>query len=331
MAGGRNVIVTGGAGYVGSHACKMLAEADFTPVVYDNLSRGHDWAVRFGPLEVGELGDRARLDDVFARHNPVAVLHFAALASVEESVKAPALYYRNNVAGSLTLLEAMAASGVSVIVFSSTCAVYGAQGGAPLVENLPCAPVNPYGRSKLMVEQMLADFAAATGLRYAALRYFNAAGAAPEDGLGEAQDPKTLLIPLLLDVAAGLRPEITVYGDDYETPDGTCVRDYIHVLDLADAHVLALDHLLAGNSNLTLNLGCGAGYSVNEVVEATRRVTGRSVPTVTGPRRDGDPPTLVADASRAGDMLGWRPVRAAIEDQIGDAWRWHQHHFGGSR
>ena len=328
MAEGRNILVTGGAGYLGSHACKALAAAGFTPVVYDNLSRGHDWAVRFGPLEVGELSDRARLDEAFARHQPAAVLHFAALAYVGESVAQPSLYYRNNVMGSLTLLEAMVGSNVAPIVFSSTCAVYGAPGDVPVVEDLPSAPVNPYGKSKMMVERLLANFSRAYGLRHAALRYFNAAGAAPEDGLGEDHDPETHLVPLVLDVAAGRRPGITVFGDDYDTPDGTCVRDYIHVMDLADAHVRALEHLLGDKANLTLNLGTGTGYSVHQVIEAARRVTGKPIAALSGPRRAGDPPVLVADASRARELLGWRPARTALEDQIGDAWRWHQKRFG---
>ncbi len=328
MAGPRTILVTGGAGYVGSHACKALAEAGFTPVVYDNLSRGHDWAVRFGPLEVGELSDRALLDEVFARHQPAAVLHFAALAYVAESVAQPALYHRNNVMGSLNLLEAMVASNVTAIVFSSTCAVYGAPGNGLLTEDMPLAPVNPYGETKMMVERLLADFSRTHGLRHAALRYFNAAGGAPEDGLGEDHDPESHLVPLVLDVAAGRRPEITVFGDDYDTADGTCVRDYIHVMDLADAHVRALDHLLAGKGDLTLNLGTGTGYSVNQVIETARRVTGKAINTVAGPRRAGDPPVLVADAARAREVLGWKPARAALADQIGDAWRWHQKHFG---
>ena len=328
MAELRTILVTGGAGYVGSHACKALAEAGFTPVVYDNLSRGHDWAVRFGPLEVGELSDRAKLDEVFARHQPAAVLHFAALAYVAESVAQPALYHRNNVMGSLNLLEAMVASNVAAIVFSSTCAVYGAPGNGLLTEDMPLAPVNPYGETKMMVERLLADFSRTHGLRHAALRYFNAAGAAPEDGLGEDHDPESHLVPLVLDVALGRRSEITVFGDDYDTADGTCVRDYIHVMDLADAHVRALDHLLAGKGDLTLNLGTGTGYSVNQVIEAARRVTGEAINAVIGPRRAGDPPVLVADAARAREVLGWKPARAALADQIGDAWRWHQKHFG---
>jgi UDP-glucose-4-epimerase GalE len=329
MADKGNILVTGGAGYVGSHACKVLAAAGYTPVVFDNLSRGHERAVRFGPLEVGELADRDRLDEVFARHRPAAVLHFAALAYVAESVAEPELYHRNNVLGSLNLLEAMVGARVAAIVFSSTCAVYGAPADGLLVEDMPCAPVNPYGETKMKVEQHLADFSRDHGFRYAALRYFNAAGAAPDDGLGEDHEPETHLIPLVLDVAAGRRSDITVFGNDYETPDGTCVRDYIHVLDLADAHVRALEYLLADKGNLTLNLGTGSGYSVNEVIETAHQVTGKPIATVTGPRRDGDPPLLVANASCAHEVLGWAPTRG-LSDQISDAWTWHQKNFGGA-
>ncbi|MCZ6637568.1 MAG: UDP-glucose 4-epimerase GalE, partial [Alphaproteobacteria bacterium] len=240
----------------------------------------------------------------------------------------PALYHRNNVMGSLYLYEAMVASKVTAIVFSSTCAVYGAPGNGLLTEDMPLAPVNPYGETKMMVERLLADFSRTHGLRHAALRYFNAAGGAPEDGLGEDHDPESHLIPLVLDVALGRQSEITVFGDDYDTADGTCVRDYIHVMDLADAHVRALDHLLAGKGDLTLNLCTGTGYSVNQVIEAARRVTGKAINAVAGPRRAGDPPVLVADAARAREVLGWKPARAALADQIGDAWRWHQKHFG---
>ena len=330
MAEERNILVTGGAGYVGSHACKALAAAGYTPVAYDDLSRGHDWAARFGPLEVGALADRARLDEVIARYRPLAVLHFAAFAYVGESVIEPQLYYRNNVLGSLNLLEAMIGGRVTNMVFSSTCAVYGVPGGGKLLtEDHPLAPVNPYGASKMMVERMLADFSGAYGLGFAALRYFNAAGAAPEDGIGEDHDPETHLIPLALDAAAGRRAEITVFGDDYDTPDGTCVRDYIHVMDLADAHVRALGHLLDGGGNLTLNLGTGQGHSVREVLETAEAFTGRSISTAAGARRAGDPPVLVADAGRAREVLGWEPTRAALSDQIADAWAWHWAHYGG--
>lgn len=240
MDSNNNILVTGGAGYIGSHTCKALAQAGFTPVSYDNLVYGHRWAVRWGPLEEGDIGDRARLDAVLERYRPAAVMHFAAYAYVGESVLDPGKYYRNNVAGTLTLLEAMRDHGVGHVVFSSTCATYGEPERVPIDEDHPQRPINPYGASKQMIERMLGDFAAAHGLGWIALRYFNAAGADPNSEIGEQHDPETHLIPLALDVAASARPSITIYGDDYETPDGTCIRDYIHVSDLADAHVLAL-------------------------------------------------------------------------------------------
>jgi len=321
---GETILVTGGAGYIGSHACKALARAGFTPVAYDNLSRGHAWAVKWGPLEKGDLADRERLKAVIARHRPVAVMHFAAFAYVGESVAAPDLYYRNNVVGSLCLLEAMRETGLDRLVFSSTCSIYGEPREVPIRESHPTAPVNPYGAGKLMIERMLGDFAAAYGLRSVALRYFNAAGADPEGETGEVHDPETHLIPLVLDVAAGRRPAITILGDDYDTPDGTCVRDYVHVTDLADAHVLALKQLLAGQDSAVYNLGNGVGHSVREVIETARRVTGRPIAVTLGPRRAGDPPRLVADAAQAAERLGWRPRRPALDAQIGDAWAWMQ-------
>ncbi|HEY4134893.1 MAG TPA: UDP-glucose 4-epimerase GalE [Alphaproteobacteria bacterium] len=324
--GHKTVLVTGGAGYVGSHACAALAQAGYQPVVYDNLSRGHEWAVKFGPLEVGDIMDSARLAEVFARHKPVGVMHFAAHSFVGESVTDPAIYYRNNVYGSLNLLQSMIAADVRKIVFSSTCAVYGIAETVPLTEKLPLAPVNPYGASKWMVERILADFAAAYGLTYAALRYFNAAGGAPDLGIGEAHDPETHLVPLVLDAAAGKRKSITIFGIDYPTPDGSCIRDYIHVLDLASAHIAALERLVDGAAPMTINLGNGAGYSVREVIAAAEQVTGRRVPVEIGPRRAGDPPTLIADASHARSLLGWIPQRPAIATQLQDAWSWHQQH-----
>lgn len=328
MAAAAKVLVTGGAGYVGSHACKVLADAGYVPVTYDNLARGHRWAVKFGPLEEGDIHDRARLAEVFARHRPVAVMHFAAFAYVGESVARPDLYHENNVVGSLALLEAMGAAGVRCFVFSSTCAVYGTPAQMPITEDLPFAPVNPYGATKVEVEQALSRLDRAGALRYAALRYFNASGGAPAAGIGEDHDPETHLIPLALSAAAGTGAPLTVFGDDYDTPDGTCVRDYIHVLDLADAHVLALRHLLAGGDSLRLNLGTGQGHSVREIIAATARVTGRAVPHVAGARRAGDPPTLVADPSLARKVLGWQARRVDIDGQIDDAWAWHRAHFG---
>lgn len=327
MPPGDRILVTGGAGYVGSHACKALAEAGYVPVSYDNLYRGHRWAVRFGPFEEGDIHDRARLGAVFARHNPVAVMHFAALIEVGESVAKPDLYYRNNVEGSLSLFAAAGAAGVRVVVFSSSCAVYGTPGVAPLVESLPFAPISPYGENKAEIERALMTASMAGELRFAALRYFNAAGAAPEAGIGEDHDPESHLIPRVLGAVTGRYPPLTVFGEDYDTPDGTCIRDYVHVLDLADAHVLALRHLLDGGDSVQLNLGTGRGHSVREVIATAGQVTGRAVPWVSGPRRPGDVPVLVADPSRARAMLGWQARRAGLDRQIADAWAWHQVHF----
>ncbi|MFN3629337.1 MAG: UDP-glucose 4-epimerase GalE, partial [Casimicrobiaceae bacterium] len=286
----QQVLVVGGAGYIGSHTCKALAAAGYMPVTFDNLVSGHRWAVRWGPFVQGDVLDRAALDAVFERFRPVAVMHFAAHIDVGESVRDPGRYYRNNVAGSLELLRAAVAHGVAHVVLSSTAAVYGVPERSPLDESHPIAPINPYGASKFMVERMLGDFDAAHGLRSISLRYFNAAGADPEGETGEAHDPETHLIPLVLDAAAGLRPHIVVHGDDHPTPDGTCIRDYIHVSDLAQAHVLALRALEAGAATTAYNLGNGRGFSVREVIEVAREVTGRDISVVIGPRRAGDPP-----------------------------------------
>lgn len=318
------ILVTGGAGYIGSHACKALAHAGHTPVTYDNLVYGHRRAVRWGPLEEGDIADRARLDAVIETYRPVAVLHFAAYAYVGESVADPGKYYRNNVAGTLTLLEALRDHGVSRLIFSSTCATYGMPQDVPITESHPQNPINPYGASKLMIERMLADFETAHGLRSIALRYFNAAGADPDAEIGEAHDPETHLIPLVLDAAAGRRPSITVNGDDYDTPDGTCIRDYIHVTDLAEAHVLALRALERGAPSGACNLGNGQGFSVREVIERARRVTGCTIPVEIGPRRPGDPPRLVGDARQAHRTLGWTPRHADLDTILATAWAWHR-------
>lgn len=320
----RVVLVTGGAGYVGSHACKALARAGYTPVTYDSLVMGHEWAVRWGPLEVGDIRDEARLVEVMRRLRPEAVLHFAASAYVGESVTHPAEYYSNNVAGSLALLNAMRRSGTGRLVFSSTCAVYGVPASMPIAEDAATDPINPYGATKRTVERMLADFGHAYGIRSIALRYFNAAGADPDLETGEQHDPETHLIPIVLDVAAGVRPFVTIHGSDHPTPDGTCVRDYTHVTDLASAHVLALARLGEEGSRPAINLGTGIGVSVAQVIEAARAVTGRPIATVAGPRRAGDPPTLVADPRLAGSELGWRAEIPSIEAIIGTAWAWHQ-------
>ena len=318
------VLVTGGAGYIGSHACKALAEVGYVPVTYDNLVYGHRSAVRWGPFVHGDISDRAALDAVFKTWQPVAVMHFAAFAYVGESVTNPGKYYRNNVAGTLTLLEAMRDASVGQFVFSSTCATYGVPNCLPILEDHPQNPINAYGASKLMIERMLQDFDTAHGLRSVCLRYFNAAGADPACETGEAHEPETHLIPLVLDAVVGARPNVTVFGTDYPTLDGTCVRDYIHVTDLAQAHVLALQALQSGAPTTAYNLGNGVGFSVRQVIDVVQQVTGLTVPVAFGLQRAGDPPALVGDASRIRAELGWAPQHADLADIIGTAWRWHQ-------
>lgn len=323
------VIVTGGAGYIGSHACKALAAAGYRPVTYDNLSIGNRWAVRWGPLERGDILDGARLGEVFKAHRPVGVLHFAALALVGESVQAPGLYYRTNVTGAVAVLDACRLHDVPAFVFSSTCAVYGAPDRIPIDEATPTRPINPYGASKLMVERILEDYDAAYGLRHMALRYFNAAGADPDGEIGERRDVETHLVPLALDAILGRRPPLNILGDDYATPDGTAIRDYIHVSDLAEAHVRALDHLLAGGASRKINLGVGQGYSVRQVLDAAAEVAGRPVPHALAPRRPGDPPELVADPRAAFALLGQDlTARSSLARIIETAWAWH---VGGSQ
>jgi UDP-arabinose 4-epimerase len=320
-----NILVTGGAGYVGSHACKALAASGLTPIAYDNLRTGHDWAVKWGPLTKGDILDRDRLDEVFRLHQPSAVLHFAALAYVGESVDHPSRYYRNNVSGTLNLLDAMRRHGVKQMVFSSTCATYGIPEAVPISEDDPQKPINPYGSSKLMVERVLADYSAAYGLRSISLRYFNAAGADPECQIGEDHDPETHLIPLALTAADG-GDSLTIYGTDYDTPDGTCIRDFIHVTDLAEAHVLALRALQDQCKRRSYNLGTGKGHSIREVIETAESVTGRRVRVKEGRRRAGDPPRLVADASRAQKELGWRTRYSDLGQIISTAWNWMTEH-----
>jgi UDP-arabinose 4-epimerase len=319
----RPVLVTGGAGYIGSHACKALARAGYLPVAFDNLSSGHSEAVRWGPLVVGELGDEELLSDTMRDFGVLAVLHFAAFASVGESVEKPELYFRNNLVNSLGLLDCMREVGVKHIVFSSTCATYGLPETMPIDEDAPQRPANPYGESKLMVERALHWQARAHGLSFAALRYFNAAGADCEGDIGEDHTPETHLVPLILEAALGRRAQIEIYGTDYPTADGTAIRDYIHVADLADAHVKALTHLAAGNPSIALNLGTGRGYSVREVIAAAERVTGRRVPRRETARRPGDPPVLVADAQRARHLLEWQPRFSDLETILRTAWLWH--------
>jgi UDP-arabinose 4-epimerase len=324
------ILVTGGAGYIGSHTCKALARSGFEPVTYDNLSRGHRESVRWGPLVEGELADHGSLVQILRRHEVAAVMHFAAYAYVGESVTAPELYFRNNVANSLVLLEAMREAGVRHIVFSSTCATYGMPEQIPIDEDTPQRPVNPYGESKLMIERMLHWFGQAHGFRRAALRYFNAAGADPEGEIGECHDPETHLIPLVLRAALDRRATIDIFGTDYPTPDGTAIRDYIHVQDLAEAHVLALEHLRQTDHDLALNLGTGRGHSVREVIDAAERVTGRTIARREMARRPGDPPRLVADARRARTTLSWVPRLSGIDDIIASAWAWHKSRDGHS-
>lgn len=328
----KTVLVTGGAGYIGSHACKALARAGYAPVVYDNLVHGHEWAVKWGPLERGDILDRERLAEVIAAHRPAAVMHLAAFAYVGESVADPAKYYRNNVTGTLNVLEAMREAGVDRMVFSSSCATYGVPEATPIREDAPQRPINPYGASKLMIERILADYGAAYGLQSVALRYFNAAGADPDGEIGEAHHPETHLIPLALDVAAGGRPHLTIHGEDYDTPDGTCIRDYVHVCDIAQAHVLALGAMEAGRDlRPAYNLGGGAALSVADVIGRASLAAGRNIPVVMGPRRPGDPPVLTADAARAEADLGWRPAYPDIEEMIAHAWKWRQLQSAGLR
>ena len=316
------VLVAGGAGYVGSHVCLALSQAGFRPVVYDNLSNGHAAFVQWGELETGDIRDGARLDEVIAKHKPVAVLHFAALIEVGESVKEPGRFYENNVAGAITLIEAVRRGGIEVMVFSSTCATYGDPVRLPMDETHPQAPLNPYGRTKLMVEQALADYSTYAGFRSVCLRYFNAAGADEEGRIGERHHPETHAIPLALQTALGQRQGFKLFGDDYDTRDGTAVRDYIHVMDLADAHVRALKYLLDGGETTVFNLGTGTGTTVKELIDTIRRTTNQPFPVETVGRRAGDAPCLVANNSRAREVLGWAPTRT-LDDIVRTAWRWH--------
>lgn len=319
-----NVLVTGGAGYIGSHTCKLLSEAGLVPITYDNLVHGHAWAVKWGPLVKGDLGDSNLLTRVFREYQIKAVIHFAAYAYVEESMRQPERYFRNNVVNTLNLLQTMRSVGVGHIVFSSTCATYGLPQAVPIREDHVQNPINPYGDSKRFVECALDWYGRAYGLKSVALRYFNAAGADPDGDIGEDHDPETHLIPLVIQATLGQRACVQVYGTDYDTPDGTAIRDYIHVTDLADAHVRALAHILDGGESVSLNLGVGRGYSVREVIAAVERVSASSVPTRDAPRRPGDPPELVADPACAKRVLGWQPRYSSIETIVQTAWNWHQ-------
>ena len=317
-----HVLVTGGAGYIGAHACKALARAGFTPVAFDNLSTGWAEAVKFGPLVRGDLMDRAAIDAAFAQYQPVAVMHFAALSLVGEAMTNPGKYWRTNVTGSLNLIEAALAAGCRNFVFSSTCATYGNQDGVVLDEDTVQVPINAYGGSKKAIEEILRDFGKSDGLNHVIFRYFNVAGADPEGEVGEQHVPETHLIPLMLDAIDGKRPALTVFGSDYATPDGTCIRDYVHVSDLVDAHVLGLRWLLDGRGDRVFCLGSGQGFSVREVIEASRLVTNREVPIVEGGRRAGDATSLVSGSRRAVSELGWVPQRSTLAQMIGDALVW---------
>jgi len=320
----QTILVTGGAGYIGSHACKALKAAGYTPVTYDSLVTGWEEAVKFGPFEQGDLLDRARLDEVFAKHKPVAVMHFAALSQVGEAMSKPGMYWRNNVGGSLNLIEAAVDAGCKQFVFSSTCATYGEQDGVTLDEDCAQDPLNAYGASKRAVEDILRDFEAAFGLRHVIFRYFNVAGADPEAEVGEFHQPETHLIPLVLQAIDGQRPQLSIHGTDYDTPDGTCIRDYVHVSDLVDAHVLGLKWLEGGKDSRAFNLGTGTGFSVREVIDQSRVVTNKSVPYEEGPRRAGDATALVSGSARAVEELGWEPKRSNMSDMIRDAYAWHK-------
>lgn len=316
------VLVTGGAGYIGSHACKALRRAGFEPVAFDNLATGWAEAVKFGPFVKGDLMDRAAIDAALAEWQPVAVMHFAALSLVGESMKDPGRYWRVNVNGALNLVEAVVAAGVRNFVFSSTCATYGDQDGVVLDEDTPQRPINAYGASKKAIEDILFNFRDAFGLNLVIFRYFNVAGADPEGELGEQHEPETHLIPILLDAIEGKRPALTVFGTDYPTGDGTCIRDYVHVTDLVDAHVLGLRRLLDGGGNGVFCLGTGKGFSVREVIDHGRLVTNREVPVILGERRPGDAAALVSGSARAVEDLGWQPTRSTLPQMIRDAWGW---------
>lgn len=321
------ILVTGGAGYIGSHAVLALQQAGYEVLVLDNLVYGHRELVEEvlqAELIEGDTCDRALLDEIFAKHNIAAVMHFAAYAYVGESVTEPAKYYHNNVVGTLTLLEAMLAASVKQFVFSSTCATYGVPKTTPIPEDHPQSPINPYGTSKLMVEKMLADFSTAYDFHSVTFRYFNAAGADPQGRLGEDHNPETHLLPLVLLTALGKRESVSIFGTDYPTPDGTCIRDYIHVTDLADAHVLGLKYLLDGGSTAIFNLGNGNGFSVKQAIETARQVTGREIKAIECDRRPGDPPALVGSSEKATQILGWQPQYADLHAILTHAWQWHQ-------
>ena len=319
-----NILVTGGAGYIGSHCCKELSKKGFEPVTIDNLVYGHKDFVRWGEFFEGDVGDPAHLKKCLAQYKIDAVMHFAAYAYVGESVEDPLKYYENNLRNTIQLLHAVLDNNIKYVVFSSTCATYGHPQKTPIDEDHPLNPINPYGKTKRMIEEILQDYHNAYGLKYISLRYFNAAGADPDTEVGEDHDPETHLIPLILDAAIGKRKGIKIFGTDYETPDGTCIRDYIHVTDLAQAHILALQQLMGGADSSVYNLGNGQGFSVLEVIERARKITGKNIAVENSDRRPGDPPVLIASNAKAINELGWKPQYADIDDIIGTAWEWHK-------
>ncbi len=321
-----NILVTGGAGYIGSHTAKLLAQNKHTPISFDNLDRGHEWAVKWGPLVCGDLGDRELVMQTIRQHKIEAVIHFAAHSQVGESMEKPEIYFRNNVINTLTLLEAIHTTGVRYIVFSSSAAVYGNPEKSPIEESHPRQPINPYGESKAFVENMLYWYGVAHGLKWSALRYFNAAGADSDTEIGEDHTPESHLIPLVIQALLGKRPHIGIFGTDYDTPDGTAIRDYIHVTDLADAHLKALEYLQQGGESTVFNLGTGNGYSVRDVIQSAERVSGKKIPVKETPRRAGDPPVLVASSAKAKKILKWKPQYSDLDTIMKTALRWHEKH-----
>ena len=322
-----NILVTGGAGYIGSHTCLALAEKGYTPVVYDNLVNGHREFAQWGPLEQGDVRDRMRLEQVIRSYRPAAIIHFAGLIEVAESVANPIAFFDSNVSGSVNLFAAALQAGIDKVVFSSTCATYGIPQEIPMLENHPQSPISPYGTSKLLVEQILGDLSTYQGLRSVILRYFNAAGADMKGRIGEWHNPESHVIPIAIDVARGKRSLFKIYGSDYPTPDGTCIRDFIHVTDLADAHARSIDYLLAGGTSVALNLGTGRGTSVKQLVHAIETISNTCLPIELAARREGDPPELVADNTKAKITLGWQPIHE-LEDIVKSAWNWHRRSNG---
>lgn len=318
------ILIVGGAGYIGSHTNKVLHKRGYDTVVFDNLIYGHKESVKWGILEIGDMADGKRLEEVFYKYPISAVIHFAAYAYVGESVQEPSKYYQNNVCNTVKLLDLMRKHGVNEIVFSSTCATYGIPVKMPITEDMPQKPINPYGATKLMVERIMADYHQAYGLNYCCLRYFNAAGADPEGEIGESHTPETHLIPLVLDAASGIREYISIFGTDYPTEDGTCIRDYIHVTDLADAHIKALEYLKKGRKSTCFNLGNGNGDSVAHVIDVVKQVTGKQFIVKKEERRPGDPPVLIGSTTKAEKILGWKPEYSAIETIVEHAWKWHE-------